>query len=713
MKKIVLSVFLLGVSYLLFAQWELQMPKPTNASLSGVAQFSPNAVFFTGYHGTVLKTTDQGQTFSKVDLNTTENLPFVTHIAGTNTGWIAGDSGSVFITEDLGESWKRVKEPDTSSYSSFFALDEKTAWVSESKGGLSSTDDGGATWQKFETGVNYVFRSFSFFDKSSGFAIIKGNRYAPFVSDDTLLLKTSDGGNSWDTVAGGRNDEIFLLQTYGDSSVWYARDTLLYFSDNRGETWQTVELPVINDIINTASLAALSKEKFWILIHSRFDWATVSSVYYTENGGKNWVEQYNIGYDPVFPRLDNGILYNITVGENAFYAVGGFGRIVYHENSSNDWQTKSHHIIGKLYNLSFVDKNTGYGVGYGPGITKTNDGGKTWDYIESLPFINNYEVWFTNKTTGFVVNDGHGVFKTTDGGANWNQVLTYGDQYFTDIQFVDETTGWVLKDSGEVFKTVDNGETWNLISTLQPEDDGWWELLFNDVNTGFAASAKGSIEKTTDGGLTWKEVFSNTEVSFYSLCSSDKNTFWASAANGIICKSDDGGNSWQITDTLGNGAHPVSKIYFITPDIGYALCSIYGLYVTTDGGNTWSVDESFPLKESMFDLNGIASAGNNLWIANEKEIVRTTVEGVGINKPESSTTGNLVISPDPVTDYLTITSPDKINTVTLFSINGQQILNSTADNYTLIRDIRFLQPGVYIVIVKTKKGVLAAKFVKE
>ena len=128
----------------------------------------------------------------------------------------------------------------------------------------------------------------------------------------------------------------------------------------------------------------------------------------------------------------------------------------------------------------------------GNGMYKSNDAGKTWEYL-GLPqsqHIGKIILHPTNSNIAWVGAIGHlysankerGVYKTTDGGKTWKQVL-----------YVDENTGvidmdinpknpdelyasawyrtrraWNFKESGKtsgVYKTNDGGNTWQLIST--------------------------------------------------------------------------------------------------------------------------------------------------------------------------------------------------------------------------------------------------------
>ena len=73
---------------------------------------------------------------------------------------------------------------------------------------------------------------------------------------------------------------------------------------------------------------------------------------------------------------------------------------------------------------------------------------------------------------------------------------------------------------------------------------------------------------------------------------------------------------------------------------------------------------------------------------------------------------NIVMFPNPATDYLTIVTPQK-TTVEILNINGQIIKTIFTTNKQTTIDVRNLSSGVYIIKVRTEKGVAVKKFIKE
>ncbi|WP_449397970.1 choice-of-anchor J domain-containing protein [Chryseobacterium wanjuense] len=71
---------------------------------------------------------------------------------------------------------------------------------------------------------------------------------------------------------------------------------------------------------------------------------------------------------------------------------------------------------------------------------------------------------------------------------------------------------------------------------------------------------------------------------------------------------------------------------------------------------------------------------------------------------------SISVYPNPVTDYLTIKSDEKINNVEVFDVSGRKV-NADLDGNKV--DLRGLNSGTYILTVNTAKGKVTEKIVKK
>src|SRR5208283_3981070 len=111
-----------------------------------------------GYdYGSSFTTTDGGETWSTEKVSTSPL--FTVQLFANNSGWLTGRSGTVLKTSDGGNSWTFANTPIPYWLSLASFVDMNTGWVSDPGGHLMKTTDGGADWsaQSFTpTVVNYA-----------------------------------------------------------------------------------------------------------------------------------------------------------------------------------------------------------------------------------------------------------------------------------------------------------------------------------------------------------------------------------------------------------------------------------------------------------------------------------------------------------------------------------------------------------------------------
>ncbi len=715
MKKFIfLSLFFGFLFQTAFSQWELQMPKPAASNLIDVAVLSPTVAVVIGPEK-IFRTTDAGETYLPVEVNHSGSFSSVYATDNPEVAWLATGLGQVFRSTNAGEDWVEVKGADEIDYSSFYALNDSNAWISEPNRFMFVTTDAGNHWDTITTGLDYGFEKFLFINDTVAFAI-------PLISNtrkdiSSVLLRTVNGGVQWDTIV-VNGSGIKLLESYKESTVWYADKNKLYTSNDAGNTWAETDLPVHSDVGNI-SLSAISSNEFSVLLHYSGDWATFSTIFSTQDGGANWEKEYAAHYSGMWPPpYDPAYFYTIENNFGISYAVGGYSHILV-KKENNDWIMKSKNILGELRSMSFIDANTGFGVGYGPYLLKTVDGGKTWESPDTLPNLsqNNFKVWFSDLTTGFVLDFEGGLFKTTNGGNTWRNVLSDSGKY-SDFFFVNKNLGWLLKIDGTLYKTTNAGESWSKSITLEPAGHEWMTLFFKNQHMGFAtynlnniSQEAGGIVKIEDGTITAISGIEHLETVFNITCSNNE-TLWAACSKGLIYKSTDNGVTWQAVDQLfGNGWHPVYDILFTSSSKGYALCDLYGLYQTEDAGEHWSLDSTCLLNGFM-DLEGMAFNGKDLFVYAKKTIAKNSGI-VGVDEMPKSGQNELTVWPNPATDGISISTPGTMTKIMVINAEGKEIISQSLQTKKYILNIGKLPAGIYFIKANTENGDLSGKFIKE
>ena len=236
------------------------------------------------------------------------------------------------------------------------------------------------------------------------------------------------------------------------------------------------------------------------------------------------------------------------------------------------------------------------------------------------------------------------VLRTMDGGATWYNVTAPGVSTVQNAFFQDSMKGWMLAsvpDSGmsTLFRTTTGGSTWTSYSL--PFNGGHIQFL-DDMN-GFILSGEGSgmnkqavsLYQTTDGGVTWTLKYANdpsqpnNTLPFSGhkngMSFRDTSRGWVggdipTSGFAYFYRTDNGGPLWvqqPITIPAGYksaGLTITAPTFFSVNDavLPVWMSTNAGrdlfLYVTHDGGTTWSASTSFARQSFNTDIVSMQDA---------------------------------------------------------------------------------------------------------
>lgn len=286
--------------------------------------------------------------------------------------------------------------------------------------------------------------------------------------------------------------------------------------------------------------------------------------------------------------------------------------------------------------VSHDNHSTWYvGVGSG-GVWKTDNRGTTWNPVfdsegsYSIGCIaidpNQAEtVWVGTgeNVSGRHVGFGDGVYKSLDGGKSWTNMGLKDSQHIGQI-VVDPrdsnvvyvaAQGPLWSSGGErgLFKTTDGGKTWKLILSageytganevhLDPRNpDTIYASLhqrFRNVAALMDGGPESGIHKSTDAGKTWRELSNGIPAEDkgkigLSISPVDPNVVYATIElaqrAGGLWRSLDAGESWEKrSDEVysGTGPHYYQEIFASPHDVNTVYQVAPALYKTVDGGKT-------------------------------------------------------------------------------------------------------------------------------
>ena len=150
---------------------------------------------------------------------------------------VVGERGHVLVSTDGGARWKQARVPTRALLTAVHLHDERIGWAVGHDAVILRTGDGGATWEL----VHYApeeerpLLDVWFRDERSGFAV---GAYGYF-------LATTDGGDTWTSRAVSEDDfHLNALASAGGERLFIAAEAgAAYRSDDGGETWRALSPP--------------------------------------------------------------------------------------------------------------------------------------------------------------------------------------------------------------------------------------------------------------------------------------------------------------------------------------------------------------------------------------------------------------------------------------------------------------------------------------
>ena len=279
------------------------------------------------------------------------------------------------------------------------------------------------------------------------------------------------------------------------------------------------------------------------------------------------------------------------------------------------------------------ENNNQRSVGYGDGIYRSDDGGKTWTNmgLKNSEHIGRILVHPSNPDIVFVAAIGplwseggdRGVYKTEDGGKTWAQVLKIDEHtgvndilmdprdpnvlYAAAFQRRRHVFTWVGGGPGSaIHKSRDGGKTWTKASSGLPSVDlGRIGLAISPADPEYlyaiveAASGESGFFKSTNRGASWEKQSGHTTSGNYycELIPHPTNPDIVYSMDTYMAVTRDGGKSFQPVGE--QWKHVDNHALWIDPkDPNYMLNGCDGgIYETFDGAKTWFFKANLPVTQ--------------------------------------------------------------------------------------------------------------------
>ncbi|MBK8982947.1 MAG: hypothetical protein IPM38_11635 [Ignavibacteria bacterium] len=630
MIRIIFTLILcIGFQSISYSQngWFWQNPKPQGNSLNSVIFVNAQTCIAAGYWGTILRSTDAGESWSIYNSNFTNVINSVAY-TNENNIFAVGSEGFVIKSANAGLDWDRLSIGTIEDLSSVYFYDSNTGYITGSNGKLFKTTDAGNNWSEQNSGTTIKLNTAYFINSQNG-----------FIGGNDILLRTTNGGINWTAMNLSTyiNSMSFINDNtgfiVGGSSNGYKS---IRRTSNGGNTWINVFAPgtwPFNDIFFTNSSTgyiAGNENAFLKTTNSGVNWFidnTISSpgfafksVFFQNNGtgllvgsygtifkstdhGNYWTLKSPSGtFETLrsvdFPEQNTGyIMGNTYISGTSFFKTTNAGINWINFNSSY-----------RMFRFDFLNDNTGYALSFSFELLKSQNGGLTWNIINT-PNDSIGLFQFVDANTGFITNNvyygGHDLNKTTDGGMTWSSYSFHPD-YVRYFHFPEPDIGYSLAgiffESSNLYKTTNTGVNWNFVRKMNFDTTTplYHTLYFTDENNGYIVTYYSSSEglrtyylnKTSDGGLSWRWVYEDSvepndfggpTLKFKFI---NNNTGYVFGFHNKILKSTDQGESWNV---YLNPDRPIYDIDFTDNNTGY-MVGTGGMIVKTTNGGTVRIE---------------------------------------------------------------------------------------------------------------------------
>jgi photosystem II stability/assembly factor-like uncharacterized protein len=545
-----------------------------------------------GGFGGLLKTTDAGRTFTRIDLPESAFYRVAVSTADSDLVLVAARTG-LYRSADAGGHFTR-KLPggftdfaqDPKNPSRFVAVHSGV-----SDGGLFESLDAGLTWHLLGTGLPSGFwgRGAVAFPAppatTLNLAVAVGDALGP------SFFRSPDDGRSWERVVIDSTQGYTGVSNYGgrlavapqdESFVAQANGHYILLSQDAGRHWS---LAGGDWHVDTHDIA------FHPRFPSRAALATDGGVAVSLDGGTSF-QRVELGFPTVqFYTCAIGLLNPVSL----FGGTQDNAMTIYRGDPARGWERSRPPGPGDVMAISIHPTRTNEVLAVtaeGLGIGLSHDEGRTWE-SSSQGFIgDDLHPWVTRLARSplhpeQVYVGGSYLTASADGGRSWQPTLVRpldGNRF--DLQIADlsispagDTEIWTVWRDGKVFVSADAGATWRERSPPGGARAGLRISAGPVRGTAYVAlsgTTGARLFRTRDGGATWDDISRDLpELPLNAVLADPRaaGRLFVATDAGVALSVDDG-RTWQDA----SGALPNAVVFdlCLDPASGRLAAATYG-----------------------------------------------------------------------------------------------------------------------------------------
>jgi photosystem II stability/assembly factor-like uncharacterized protein len=272
-------------------------------------------------------------------------------------------------------------------------------------------------------------------------------------------------------------------------------------------------------------------------------------------------------------------------------------------------------------------------LGYGNGVWKSEDGGKSWNNmgLKDSRQIGDIVIDPRNSNVVFVAAEGsawgpggdRGLFKTSDGGKSWKKVLEISENTGINNVAMDPVDSDILYATSEqrrrhaftkigggpesaFYKSTDNGENWRKISSGLPSGHiGGMGLAISPADRNIvyliieAEETSGGFFRSKDRGESWTKMsdYASSGQYYNELFCDPINVNKVFSVETVTQVTEDGGKTWKALSL--KNRHVDDHAMWIDPDDTrhFLIGGDGGIYETWDNGENFIFKSNLPVTQ--------------------------------------------------------------------------------------------------------------------
>jgi photosystem II stability/assembly factor-like uncharacterized protein len=700
----------------------------------------------------IYKTTDAGGIWHHVE--TPDQLVCMRRIAihpdAPDTIYATSTAG-IFKSPDSGIHWTKLYPPQgpDNEYEAFLVHpDDPTLLFA---GGPLNE------WMSTNSGQSWSQINVPHLVGVADLAVDPSNTHVIYMVTNTafyghVIYKSTDRGQSWSDIQNNisgvlfgesiaidpQNTEILYLGLSNPDGL----DNCLFKSTNGGQLWSDISPPNLTEFtVTKVIISPLGNNT--IYVSTRND-----GFFGSTDGGTSWTKMINGLKVIKLPTME------IDATGNTIYLGTYYDGIYRSTDGGGSWQKISDNVnlAPSLGIAVFPDDPSRAYLAAANGLFRTENLGSSWEYVETdaplyhiigdvdidaliasdVYIISGHRHWVPYLETGF--------YSSTDNGATW---FFFNDGLPGDISYREIVISYLGPESWRIFLRAfpdiyfsdDMAQHWNICASGLPPDNRFTAIEVSPSNQSviIAGDSYNRVYRSQDRGDNWNQlvnlpVMGDYGINDIAIHPNNPDQIYVASGDAGLFVSTDGGQSWvdSNNDLPLDPDFPVVSGIAINPynPSNMFVCSFhYGIYQTHNGGQSWepfndgldTTTSGGYIEFAAGDTNQIyfASADRSVWTITR---VATAIDDDSNPLPSYTRLG---IFPNPFNSSTSISftlgEPGLVS-LSVYNIRGQRITElfrgiRQAGEHSISWDASGYPSGVYFARLEAGGSSQTAKMV--